>query len=61
MGTTRWEVRRDGTRLVTTDSEAAAWRWLLDHQSSSVLHATTHEGYAIVPRRAPSAHEVGQA
>lgn len=45
----RWEVRRDGRTLAAKPTEDEAWRWLLGHQSSSVLHATTHEGYAIVP------------
>ena len=45
----RWEVRKDGKTLAALPEEWQAWRWLLDHQSSSVHHATTHEGYSITP------------
>lgn len=44
----RVAVMRDGEVLVIVDTANDAFRWLLDHQSASVDHATKHEGYAIV-------------
>ncbi len=45
----RYTVTRDGgTVSPHFDTEPEAFAWLLNHQSASVDHATTHEGYAIV-------------
>jgi hypothetical protein len=43
-----WLVTRDGKELVRFRTEQGAWKWLHDHQSSSVNHAVMHEGYDIV-------------
>ena len=42
-----YTVSRDGHTLATFDNYGGAFAWLLRHQSSSVHHATTYEGYSI--------------
>lgn len=43
----RWRVLHDDKLQHVADSEGDAMAWLLSHQSASIHHATTHEGWKI--------------
>lgn len=42
-----YEVRKDGQLRAGPFPHNDAFQWILDHQSQSVDHATTHEGWEI--------------